>query len=170
MAKHGRRWNCDFVDMKTIFSFFCVLMLVFSGCASFKKHSKKKTPEQVATEERMAQDSQQKDFQGFIGRLRKAVKTRDMTTIWSMMVPDFAYRLGATPAEDLKGDGVFKYWFDNSLWEELDGILSEKFVPKNDFMVAPPQFADENLNYDGYRAGVRRVNGSWKFIYFVNGS
>ena len=117
----------------------------------------------------MAQDSQQMDFQGFIGRLRKAVKTRDMTTIWSMMVPDFAYRLGATPAEDLKGDGVFKYWFDNSLWEEVDGILSEKFVPKNDFMVAPPQFADENLNYDGYRAGVRRVNGSWKFIYFVNG-
>ena len=69
-------------------------MLVFSGCASFKKHSKKKTPEQVATEEQMAQDSQQMDFQGFIGRLRKAVKTRDMTTIWSMMVPDFAYRLG----------------------------------------------------------------------------
>jgi hypothetical protein len=169
MAKHGRRWNCDFVDMKTIFSFSFVLVLAFSGCATFKKHSEKKTPEQVETEERMQQDSQQQDFQAFIGRLRKAVKTRDMTTIASMMVPDFAYHLGATPAEDLKGDGVFKYWDDNSLWEELDGILSEKFLPKNDFMVAPPQFADENLNYDGYRAGVRRVNGSWKFIYFVNG-
>ena len=71
IPKHGRRWNCDFLDMKTIFSFVCVLMLVFSGCASFKKHSKKKTPEQMATEERMAQDSQQMDFQGFIGRLAR---------------------------------------------------------------------------------------------------
>ena len=36
-------------------------------------------------------------------------------------------------------------------------------------LVAPAQFADESLNYDGYRAGIRRVNGSWKFAYFVNG-
>jgi hypothetical protein len=154
--------------MKTFSSFLIVLLIGFSGCSLFHKH-KKKDPTTVANEEKLAQESQQQDFQGFIGRLRKAVKTRDMTTIATMMVPDFAYRLGATPAEDLKGDGVFKYWDDNNLWEELDGILSEQFVPKNDFMVAPPQFADENLNYDGYRAGVRRVNGSWKFIYFVNG-
>ena len=25
------------------------------------------------------------------------------------------------------------------------------------------------INYDGYRVGIRRVNGSWKFVYFVNG-
>ena len=36
-------------------------------------------------------------------------------------------------------------------------------------MVAPPQFADKSLNYDGYRAGLRRFNGTWKFAYFVNG-
>jgi len=52
---------------------------------------------------------------------------------------------------------------------ELDGILSERFVKKGDFMVAPPQFADPSLNYDGYRAGIIRVRGSWKFAYFVNG-
>ena len=155
--------------MKTFSSFLIVLLIGFSGCSIFNKH-KKKDATTVANEERMAVESQQQDFQGFISRLRKAVKMRDMTTIATMMVPDFAYRLGATPAEDLKGDGVFKYWDDNNLWEELDGILSEQFVPKNDFMVAPAQFADENLTYDGYRAGVRRVNGSWKFIYFVNGS
>jgi hypothetical protein len=155
--------------MKIFFSFLIVLLIGFSGCSIFNKH-KKKDPATVANEEKMAVESQQQDFQGFIGRLRKAVKTHDMTTIATMMVPDFAYHLGATPAEDLKGDGVFKYWDDNNLWEELAGILSEQFVPKNDFMVAPPQFADENLNYDGYRAGIRRVNGSWKFIYFINGS
>jgi len=42
-------------------------------------------------------------------------------------------------------------------------------VKKQDYMVAPPQFADASLNYEGYRAGIRRVNGSWKFAYFVNG-
>ncbi len=36
-------------------------------------------------------------------------------------------------------------------------------------MVAPPQFADPAADYNGYRAGIRRVNGSWKFAYFVNG-
>jgi hypothetical protein len=36
-------------------------------------------------------------------------------------------------------------------------------------MVAPPQFADPSAEYTGYRAGIRRVNGSWKFAYFVNG-
>jgi hypothetical protein len=36
-------------------------------------------------------------------------------------------------------------------------------------MVAPPQFADEAAQYTGYRAGIRRVKGSWKFAYFVNG-
>ena len=62
-----------------------------------------------------------------------------------------------------------KALLNGEVWPELDGILSEKFVKKGDFMVAPPQFANESLNYDGYRAGLRRVNGSWKFAYFVNG-
>ena len=52
---------------------------------------------------------------------------------------------------------------------KLEGILTEKFVVKGDFMVAPPQFADDSSGYQGYRAGVRRINGSWKFAYFVNG-
>jgi hypothetical protein len=155
--------------MKPFFPFLVIFLIGLSGCSAFHKH-KKKDAATVQNEERLAQDSQGMDFQSFIGRLRKAVKVRDMNTIASMMTPDFAYKMGATPADDLKGDGVFKYWDDNGLWEELDGILSENFVPKNDFMVAPPQFADENLNYDGYRAGIRRVNGSWKFIYFVNGN
>jgi len=87
-----------------------------------------------------------------------------------MMVPDFAYVLGATEAEDRKGEGVFRYWDENGLWTELDAILTEQFAKKGEFWVAPPQFADDSLNYTGYRAGIRRVGGSWKFVYFVNGS
>jgi len=86
-----------------------------------------------------------------------------------MMTPNFAYVLGATPAEDRTGDGVFKYWDDNGLWIELSGILSEGFVVKENYMVAPPQFADPAADYTGYRAGIQRVRGSWKFAYFVNG-
>jgi hypothetical protein len=154
--------------MKSFATLLLVFALAFSGCGTFSKRHKK---EKAATkkEEQKQDQNNEVDFQAFVGRLRKAVKEHDMTTIASMMVPDFAYYLGATPAEDKKGEGVFKYWDDNGLWVELDGILTEQFVPKGDFMVAPPQFADPSLHYDGYRAGIRRVNGSWKFIYFVNG-
>ena len=98
-------------------------------------------------------------------RLRKAVAAKDFKTLGEMMTPDFGYKL----SPEATGSGVFKYWDENNLWPELDGILSEKFVKKGGYMVAPPQFADESLNYDGYRAGIRRINGSWKFVYFVNG-
>jgi hypothetical protein len=153
--------------MKTILSLLLVGTVALAGCGTLGKHNKKnKTAE---TEPTMADQSGDQDFQAFVGRLRQAVKAHDANTVASMMTPDFAYVLGKTEAEDRQGPGVFKYWDDNGLWQELDGILLEKFVPKGNFMVAPPQFADENLNYTGYRAGIRRINGSWKFVYFVNG-
>ncbi|MEP7071431.1 MAG: hypothetical protein ABI839_03500 [Verrucomicrobiota bacterium] len=123
-----------------------------------KKHAKIR-PEQEITDV---------DFDAFVSRLRKAVAARDMTTVASMMTSDFGYQL----EPPLEGDGVFKYWDEKNIWPELEGILAEKFVKSRDtdFMVAPPQFADPAVTYDGYRAGVRRVNGSWKFAYFVSGS
>ena len=87
-----------------------------------------------------------------------------------MMTPDFAYVMGGTPETDKKGEGVFQYWEEKGLWPELEGILSETFVKKDEYMVAPPQFANPALPYEGYRVGIKRVNGSWKFVYFVNGS
>ena len=95
----------------------------------------------------------------------KAVAAHDVKTLSTMMTDDFGYRLNP----EASGNGVFQYWDGEGLWPELQGILSEEFVQKGAYMVAPPQFADESLNYDGYRAGVRRVNGSWKFAYFVSG-
>jgi hypothetical protein len=149
--------------MKTILPFFCILALALSGCGLFKKHDKKAAKNKP--EQTMPDQSSQMDFQAFVGRLRKAVKAHDVNALAPMMTADFGYRLNPVAS----GPGVFQYWDENSLWEELEGILSEKFVPKGNFMVAPPQFADENLNYDGYRAGIVRVSGSWKFAYFVNG-
>jgi uncharacterized protein YceK len=146
-----------------------VFALAFTGCKSAAKRDKEKQTAQTKKDAQTTETSADVDFQAFITRLRKAVHARDMNTLASMMTPDFAYVMGATAANDRKGEGVFQYWDENGLWPELDGILSETFVKHEDFMVAPPQFANPAVEYDGYRAGIRRVNGSWKFVYFVNG-
>lgn len=135
----------------------------------FSKKKDKPAAETKKQESKTAEESSDVDFQGFVSRLRKAVEARDANTIASMMTPDFAFVMGKTSEGDRKGEGVFQYWEENGLWPELEGILSEKFVKKDDFMVAPPQFANPAIDYDGYRVGIRRVNGSWKFAYFVNG-
>jgi hypothetical protein len=147
----------------------CVLLLFAIGLSGCKSPAKKVEEKQKAALKKKAKadlrEDSEVDFQSFVGRLRKAIAAHDVTTLAGMMTTDFGYSL----KPEKSGEGVFKYWDDQNLWPELDGILSEKFVKKGDFMVAPPQFADESLNYDGYRAGIRRVNGSWKFAYFVNG-
>ena len=156
--------------MKKIVILFLLSAIAFGGCNSAESKKKK---EAAALKKRAQADLRETnddvDFQAFVGRLKKAVAAHDANTLASMMTEDFAYVLGATTAEDRKGDGVFKYWDENGLWTELDAILTERFAKKGEFWVAPPQFADESLNYDGYRVGIRRVGGSWKFVYFVNG-
>jgi len=128
-----------------------------------------KKPAKTSKPPSLGEASADVDFQAFVSRLRKAVKAHDLNMLASMMTPDFAYVLGATPAEDRQGAGVFKYWDDNGLWPELEGVISERFVPKENYMVAPPQFADPSAEYQGYRAGIQRVSGSLKFVYFVTG-
>lgn len=130
------------------------------------RKGKEKKAAATAKKEAAAEGDTDVDFQAFLGRLRLAVKAHDLNTIASMMTVDFGYRLNP----EASGPGVFQYWDENNLWLELEGVLAERFVPKGDvYMVAPPQFADAASQYDGYRAGIRRINGSWKFAYFVNG-
>ena len=152
--------------MKIIAPILLVLAIGLSGCQTpSQKEKAKKAALRKKAKVELREESSDVDFQAFVGRLRKAVAAHDVNTLASMMTPDFGYSLNP----EKSGEGVFKYWDEQNLWPELDGILSEKFVKKGGYMVAPPQFADESLNYDGYRAGLRRVNGSWKFAYFVNG-
>ena len=152
--------------MKIITCLLVVFAVALSGCQFFSKSAKdKKAALKKRAKAELRDESSDVDFQAFIGRLRKAVASHDMNALSGMMTSNFGYRLNP----EKSGDGVFQHWDEENLWPELEGILSEKFVKKGDYMVAPPQFADESLNYDGYRAGIRRVNGSWKFVYFVNG-
>jgi len=103
-------------------------------------------------------------FQAFIGRLRIAAAKKDLRMLVSMMAPDFGYRWDhAETSED-----VFTYWDRNNLWPELNAILREKFVPSDLYMVAPPEVVSEP-GYKGFRAGMRVIEGSWKFAYFVSG-
>jgi hypothetical protein len=152
--------------MRILLTALLLSAFVFTGCQT-PEQKKQKLKEAALKKKTKAnlRESGDVDFQAFISRLRKAVANRDVGTLKSMMTDDFGYKL--EPA--MAGPGVFEYWNQENLWLELDGILSEKFVKKGNFMVAPPQFADPSLNYDGYRAGITRVRGSWKFAYFVNG-
>ncbi len=152
--------------MKIIASILLVLALGLSGCHTLaRKQKEKKAAVTKKTTATPREENKDVDFQAFVGRLRKAVAAHDLKTLSTMMTDDFGYRLNP----EASGNGVFQYWDEEGLWPELQGILSEEFVQKGAYMVAPPQFADESLNYDGYRAGFRRVNGSWKFAYFVSG-
>jgi hypothetical protein len=157
--------------MRIFVTFALLVVLASVGCKSGGRRNKGKEAAKTKKEEKVPPptESSDVDFQAFVGRLRKAVQSRDMNEVASMMTNDFAYVMGNTPEADRKGDGVFQYWEEHGLWPELEGILSEKFVTKGEFMVAPPQFANPAIDYDGYRAGIKRVNGSWKFAYFVNG-
>jgi hypothetical protein len=153
--------------MKILVPLLLVLAIATTGCQTQKDKIKKDALNKKTKANLREETSTDVDFDAFIGRLRKAVASRDMNTIASMMTANFGYKLNPP----MEGDGVFKYWDEQNLWPELEGIVSEKFVKSEDgeFMVAPPQFADKSLHYDGYRAGIRRINGSWKFAYFVDG-
>jgi len=151
--------------MKKIAFVFLIGALVLTGCNSTKPKKDEKKAALTRAKADLREENNDVDFQAFVGRLKKAVEARDMNAIAGMMTPDFGYALNP----DRSGDGVFKYWDENNLWPELEGILTEKFAKKGDYWVAPPQWADPTLSYDGYRVGIRRVNGSWKFVYFVNG-
>jgi hypothetical protein len=149
-----------------------ILALGLTGCVhlpSFHKTKKQEAAARAKKPETFSAHEPGQDvaFQSFLGQLRLAIGKHDIPKIASMMTPDFAYVMGKTPAEDRIGEGVFQYWDQNGLWPELELVVKEKFVPNEDYMVAPPQFVIDSENYRGYRAGIRRVNGAWKFAYFV---
>ncbi len=145
-----------------------LLALTFALPACQTPEQKKEKAKKEALKKKAKADLREStdvDFQAFVGRLRKAAANHDIETLKSMMTDDFGYKL----EPPMSGPGVFQYWDQENLWPELNGILQERFVKKGAFMVAPPQFADASLNYDGYRIGITRLKGSWKFAYFVNG-
>ncbi len=102
-------------------------------------------------------------FQAFVGRLRIAVRKKDIPMIASMMTQDFGYTWDETAAP---GAQIFGYWDEHGLWPVLSGLLEKKFAPQDLYMVSPPDLVIDP-NYSGPRCGMRVSNGSWRFAYFL---
>jgi hypothetical protein len=134
-----------------------LVICLLTGCPVERKDKKK------AKAGELKDQSGDIAFQSFVGRLRTAVDRKDTAMLASLMTPDFGYRWDTPPP----GEDPFSYWERTRAWGELSRLLRAQWVPYDGYMVVPPQFADNPENYGGYRAGVRVVNGSWRFAYFV---
>jgi len=143
-------------------TFLLAVSLCVGGCPDSTNKTaqgKKKKPDTTKNQ------SNDVTFQGFVGQLRIAVQRRDKSMLSQMMAEDFGYRWD-NPAPD---EDAFAYWDKNNLWPELAALMNERWVPHEGYMVVPPQLAmGSGAEYQGYRAGVQQVNGSWKFSYFVS--
>jgi len=137
------------------------------GCANLAHKPYQKADEEDAKPKNERDANDDVSFKAFLGTLREAVAKKDMNEIASVMTPDFAYYMGTTPADDRKGPGVFQYWDQNGLWPELEAVVNSQFKQHGTFMVAPKEFADNPDTYHGYRIGISRLDGAWKFVYFV---
>lgn len=138
-------------------------VLALNGCKSPGK-KKEEAEKKKAKDEMIADQSGDHSFQAFLGRLRTAVRTKDAGALAQLMTPDFGYRWDDAPP----GETVYSYWNANNLWPELNSIVQQNFLPHGGFMVSPPAFATDRAGFDGYRAGVKLMNGSWRFAYFVD--
>jgi len=135
-----------------------VLACALAGCHSLDKQ-KDKITKPAGT---LADQNGEPSFQAFLSRLRKAAAKKDVKMLAIMMTADFGYSW----APGGEGPGVFQYWDVNGTWPELNLVLRDRFVPSGDYMVAPEEVTT-NPDYKGFRAGLRLVNGSWRFAYFV---
>ncbi len=139
------------------------LCLVVASCKSTKPDPVAPVEEAVEAASEEVALPKTDALQETLSTLRKAVSQRDMPVIASLMTSSFGYSLN--PLRE--GDGVFAYWDEKGLWGELELILNEEFVPLDNFMVSPPEFAMDPENYRGYRAGLVNTPAGWRFAYFV---
>ncbi len=138
----------------------CALIAVsLAACNTLSSPYKKKDDEEKKP---MKDQSGDQTFMAFLGRLRIAVSKHDRQVLASMMSSDFGYRWDTPPP----GETPFDYWDQQGTWGDLQEVMKQKFVPNGRYMVAPPQVVSD-ANYAGFRVGLRTVNGSWKFAYFV---
>lgn len=148
--------------MKRVFCLFFtgVLALGLAGC----KTGKEKEEEPVKTIRNQTGDP---SFSAFRNILNRAIERRDKKMLAQLMVSDFGYFLQEGQPEGVGIPGAFAYWDQHNLWPVLQQTSQLGYLPAGDYMVAPPEFALQGNTFQGFRLGVRRVNGSWRFIYFI---
>jgi hypothetical protein len=112
------------------------------------------------------------DWNSFITEFRRAVERRDRRALRACMDSHFRYTFDRTPGGDPR-DEALELW-DRSgdrIWVGLERVLlqgnrNDPEVPG--LMVSPPAWVDDN-RYIGYRAGFMKIDGSWRWIWYVSG-
>ncbi len=144
-----------------LFTFGAALFL--GGCKTPKATADKPEVEKKKESEWVhPNDGGDTEFRSFVGKLRKAAAEKDVRSLSRLMTEDFGYSW--EPGSD--GYGCFKYWDDNNVWPELQRVVGSQFLPNGGYLTAPPEFHDDPA-YAGFRAGVRKDQGVYKFAYFV---
>src|SRR2546430_8994530 len=125
--------------MRILLTCLLAFAFAFTGCQTpqQKKEKLKRAELKKKAKANLREEGTDVDFQAFLGRLRKAVAKRDVETLKSMMTSDFGYKLDP-PMAAARG---FLYLGKEKLLSGLDGVLSERFVKKNAFLVAPPHLS-----------------------------
>ena len=145
------------------------LLAFFSSFRGAKRRSRRKEKLKQAALKKKAKanlrENSDVDFQAFVGRLRKAVATRDMETLKSMMTDDFGYKL----EPPMSGSGRFPVL---GAGKSLAGagrhlvreIREERRRSWSRRRSSPTLTELRRLSRRDYSG-----RGSWKFAYFVNG-
>jgi hypothetical protein len=126
----------------------------------------------VSFESRPARLDNVSDWNTFVTEFRKAVERRDKRLLRTAMDVNFRYTFDRTPGGDPRDEALDAWERDaGRTWATLDRLLLKG--NKNDpevpgLMVCPPAWVDDN-RYIGYRAGFMKVNGNWRWIWFVTG-
>ncbi len=138
----------------------CLCLLFAAALTACFEPYKKKDAEEKKPLRNMAGDT---SFQAFVGRLRTAVRKKDIPMVASMMTADFGYTWEESAQPSAQ---IFSYWDENNLWPALEDLLGKKFAPQDLYMVSPPEMVSDP-SYAGPRCGMRVVSGSWRFAYFL---
>src|SRR6266404_832467 len=100
--------------MKIIVPILLALAMALSGCRTPSAKEKAKRAElSKKTKAKLREESQDVDFQAFLGRLRKAIAARDKETLKTMMTENFGYKLEPSwegIEATAESPGVFQYW------------------------------------------------------------
>ncbi len=112
------------------------------------------------------------DWTSFFTEFRHAVERRDRRALRACMDTHFRYTFDRTPGGDPR-DEALDLWerSGDRVWTNLDHVLTQG--NRNDpevpgLMVSPPAWVDDN-RYIGFRAGFMKVEGSWRWIWYVTG-
>lgn len=112
------------------------------------------------------------EWNTFITEFRKAVERRDKRLLRTAMDLNFRYTFDRTAGGDPRDEALDLWERDaGRTWATLDRVLvkgnrNDPEVPG--LMVCPPAWVDDS-RYIGYRAGFMKVNGNWRWIWYVTG-